>query len=317
MAELNVIFDVPEAIAEGLKNGVYERIGGVIRRVGDKQIVMWLQEGVLLERDTAEQLLKQGAEHVQLLRQQAEQLQMLGVQQQLIMGLQVANLAVSVVGFALTLYKLQGIENQLRHMDGKLDDIRQGVEWLDVRQMISRLAPLHASLQHVREAGLYRNAAMMQQQLGIANSQLAESQSYFGGLLQHVSERSFEYMQPGEFAAAYRGWVMSAQGRLQVLARLGEMDLAAHLANEFKERHAGFGQRLQQSLNNPALRLMAGQQGEANHARLLSIAEQAVGAHEIIRGNVMQLEFMRDEQLDLPILNSPAGYQGLAFCRVG
>ncbi|MGZ0843286.1 hypothetical protein ACXKGW_29615, partial [Klebsiella pneumoniae subsp. pneumoniae] len=74
-----------------------------------------------------------------------------------------ANLAVSVAGFALTLYKLQGIENQLRHMDGKLDDIRQGVEWLDVRQMISRLAPLHAALQHVREAGLYRNAAMMQQ----------------------------------------------------------------------------------------------------------------------------------------------------------
>lgn len=48
MAELNIIFDVPEAIAEGLRNGVYERIGGVIRRVGDKQIVMWLQEGVLL-----------------------------------------------------------------------------------------------------------------------------------------------------------------------------------------------------------------------------------------------------------------------------
>lgn len=124
MAELNVIFDVPEAIAEGLKNGVYERIGGVIRRVGDKQIVMWLQEGVLLERDTAEQLLKQGAEQVQLLRQQAEQLQLLGVQQQMIMGLQVANLAVSVAGFALTLYKLQGIENKLKHMDGKLDDIR-------------------------------------------------------------------------------------------------------------------------------------------------------------------------------------------------
>lgn len=56
---------------------------------------------------------------------------------------------------------------------------------------------------------------------------------------------------------------------------------------------------------------------QTNHARLLNIAEQAVGAHEIIRGNVMQLEFMRDEQLDLPVLNSPAGYQGLAFCRVG
>ncbi|MBG5721777.1 hypothetical protein I5E67_31715 [Pseudomonas aeruginosa] len=317
MAELNVIFDVPEAIAEGLKNGVYERIGGVIRRVGDKQIVMWLQEGVLLERDTAEQLLKQGAEQVQLPRQQAEQLQLLGVQQQMIMGLQVANLAVSVAGFALTLYKLQGIENKLKHMDGKLDDIRQGVEWLDARQMIGRLAPLHASLQHLREAGLYRNTTLMHQQLGIASSQLAESHSYFGGLLQHVGERALEYLQPGEFGAAYRGWVMSAQGRVQVLARLGEMDVAAQLANDFKERHAGFGRQLQQSLSNPALRLRAGRQGETNHARLLNIAEQAVGAHEIIRGNVMQLEFMRDEQLDLPVLNSPAGYQGLAFCRVG
>ena len=101
MAELNVIFEVPEAIAEGLRNCTLEQAGGVIRRVGDKkQIAMWLQEGVLLERNTAEQLLKQGSEQTQLLRQQAEQLQMLGVQQQMMMGLQVANLAVSVAGFA-------------------------------------------------------------------------------------------------------------------------------------------------------------------------------------------------------------------------
>ena len=49
---------------------------------------------------------------------------------------------------------------------------------------------------------------------------------------------------------------MSAQGRAQVLVRLGEMDLAAQLASEFKERHAAFGKRLQQTLSNPALRLV-------------------------------------------------------------
>lgn len=83
-----------------------------------------------------------------------------------------------------------------------------------------------------------------------------------------------------------------------------------------KERHAAFGKRLQQTLSNPALRLGAGQQGEDGHARLLDIARQAVGAHEIIRGNVLQLEFMRDERLELPAINIPAGYRGLAFCRV-
>lgn len=316
MAELTVMFDVPAAIAQGLKNGTLERVGGVIRNVGDKQIVMWLQEGVLLERDTAEQLLRQGGEQVQLLQQQAEQLSQLGVQQQMMMGLQVANLAVSVIGFALVLHKLHGIESQLKSMDRKLDSIQQGVGWLDVKQMIEKLAPVHASLSHLREADLYSNPALMQQQLLMASSQLTESHSYFGGLLQHVSENNLEYAQPGEFAAAYRSWVMSAQGRAQVLARMGEMKLAIQVASEFKDKHAAFGKRLQQTLQNPGRRLEAGLQADASHAQLLTIAQQSVGAHEIIRGNVLQLEFLRDEGLELPRITVPEGYQGLVLCSV-
>lgn len=316
MAELQVIFQVPEAVAEGLRNGTLERVGGVIRKIGDKQIVMWLQEGVLLERDTAEQLLKQGGEQIQLLRQQSEQLMQLGVQQQMLMGLQVANLAVSVVGFALVLHKLQGIERQLTSMDRKLDHIRQGVEWLDAKQLIERLAPLHSALQHLREAELYRNPALMQQQLSIANDRLAEGQSYFAGLIRHVQGHRLEYVQAAELSATYRGWVMSAQGRMQVLSRLGEIDLAAKVASEFKNQHGDFGRQLQQSLADPSALIRSGQEREG-HAHLVGMARQAVGAHEIIRGNVLQLEFMRDENLALPTVTAPVGYQGLAFCRVG
>lgn len=317
MAELNVIFDVPKEILEGLLNGTLERHGGVIRRTTDKkQIVMWLQDGVQLDSDTAEELLRQGAEQTQLLQQQAEQLSQLGVQQQMMMGLQVANLAVSVLGFALVLHKLQGIENQLKSMDAKLNVIKQGVAWLDAKQMIEKLAPMHACLQQLREADLFSDRTLMQQQLGLASHQLAESHSYFGGLLQHVSERNLEYGQPGEFAAAYRCWVMSAQGRAQVLARMGEMQLAAHVASEFKDRHAAFGKRLQQTLQNPGRRLEAGPQADASHAQLLTIAQQSVGAHEIIRGNVLQLEFLRDEGLELPRIMVPEGYQGLVLCQV-
>ncbi|RRW39157.1 hypothetical protein EGJ52_24935 [Pseudomonas luteola] len=315
MAELNVIFDVPETIVEGLKNGVLERVGGVIRKVSDKQIVMWLQEGVLLERDTAEQLLEQGSEQIQLLREQADQLQLLGVHQQILMGLQVANLAVSVAGFALTLYKLQGIENQLKHMDGKLDSIRRGVEWLNAKQMIERLAPLDAALQHLRDAELYCNTSLMQQQLLIASDRLAEGQSYFSGLIRQVQGQGLECVQAAELGAAYRGWVMSAQGRMQVLARLGEVPLAAKVASDFKALHGDFGRQLQQHLADPSSLVRSGDNHEG-YSRLLGMARQAVGAHEIIHGNMLQLEFMRDERLELPAINAPVGYQGLAFCRV-
>ncbi|MCY4146819.1 MAG: hypothetical protein OXE95_01425 [Chloroflexi bacterium] len=45
MLPLKVVFDVPPEIAHGLATGALERVGGVIRETGSKQIVMWLREG--------------------------------------------------------------------------------------------------------------------------------------------------------------------------------------------------------------------------------------------------------------------------------
>lgn len=44
MSLLDVTFDIPSHIAEGLHHGALERFGGVIRDVGSKQVVMWLRE---------------------------------------------------------------------------------------------------------------------------------------------------------------------------------------------------------------------------------------------------------------------------------
>ncbi len=43
--KLDVIFDVPPQVAEGLANGSLERVGGVVRNSSSKKVVMWLQEG--------------------------------------------------------------------------------------------------------------------------------------------------------------------------------------------------------------------------------------------------------------------------------
>ena len=44
MNTVDATFYVPEHIAQGLSNGTYERVGGVVRETGSKQVVAWLRE---------------------------------------------------------------------------------------------------------------------------------------------------------------------------------------------------------------------------------------------------------------------------------
>ncbi len=44
MIPLEVVFNLPPEIARGLASGALERVGGVIRETGSKQVVMWLRE---------------------------------------------------------------------------------------------------------------------------------------------------------------------------------------------------------------------------------------------------------------------------------
>lgn len=43
--QLEVLFEIPAKIALGLASGELERVGGVVRDVASKQVVMWLREG--------------------------------------------------------------------------------------------------------------------------------------------------------------------------------------------------------------------------------------------------------------------------------
>jgi len=52
MPSIEVLLEVPPAIAQGLANGTLERVGGVIREVGNKQVVAWLREGGQLVNNT-------------------------------------------------------------------------------------------------------------------------------------------------------------------------------------------------------------------------------------------------------------------------
>lgn len=106
MNTVDATFYVPEDIAQGLSNGIYERVGGVVREIGSKQIVTWLREGF----------------------EASNSLQNILAPSTLSAVSSTLNLAVSTMGFSIVLKRLGVIEQQLeqaqevlRTIDYKID----------------------------------------------------------------------------------------------------------------------------------------------------------------------------------------------------
>lgn len=96
MGTVNASFHVPEYIAQGLSNGTYERVGGVIREADSKQVVAWLREAGKLGESVLPQVSAVSS---------------------------VLNLAVSTMGFIVVLKRLGVIEQRLEQAQEILQTI--------------------------------------------------------------------------------------------------------------------------------------------------------------------------------------------------
>lgn len=102
MSDIHATFEIPAHIEQGLQNGTYERVGGVVRQVDSKQIVGWLRE----VHETGEPVLSE-----------ILSLSSVGAVSSTL------NLAISTMGFAVVLHRLKGIEKQLELAQEALDAI--------------------------------------------------------------------------------------------------------------------------------------------------------------------------------------------------
>lgn len=102
MNTVEATFQVPEHIAQGLSNGTYERVGGVVREVESKQVVAWLREVY----ETGEP----GLSNILSLSSVSAVSSTL-------------NLAVSTMGFIIVLKRLGVIEQQLEQAQEVLQTI--------------------------------------------------------------------------------------------------------------------------------------------------------------------------------------------------
>ena len=282
MSEINVTFKVPAWIEEGLANGSLERIGGVIR---DKQgkIRALLSEGEKINLEQPSDLL-------------AQQMSQLGMSSSIMMGLQVANLAVSAAGFALVHRKLQKVEQQLSNVSGQLVKVDKDIAWLDQKEMVKQVARIAAALQTLQESELYNDPDSTSHLMVMALKDLQECQLYFFQILIQMLEQKAEFTRPEELNACYRAWVMSSTGRIQVLQAKNEMALAVKVAKEFKDNHAVVGNKLWDAKADPLL------QYSSAKPMLHSMVQEACEAHNLVKGYTFQLEYFLSEGLQPALL---------------
>src|SRR5687767_7975277 len=102
MNTVEATFKIPEHIAQGISNGIYERVGGVVREVKSKQVVTWLREAYETGEPVLSNILSPS-----LVSAVSSTL----------------NLAVSTTGFIIILKRLGVIEQQLEQAQEVLQKI--------------------------------------------------------------------------------------------------------------------------------------------------------------------------------------------------
>lgn len=100
-------FHIPAYIAQGLANGTYERVGGVVRETGSKKVVTWLRE----LHDTSDLALSNSLAFASV-----------GVASSIL------NLAISTMGFVVVLKRLGVIEQQLEQAQEVLRTVEYKID---------------------------------------------------------------------------------------------------------------------------------------------------------------------------------------------
>lgn len=111
--KIRVEFEVPDDIADGLRNGTLERFGGVIRFSDSKQIVAFLREGGSMNRNVSpvSTLLPT------LLRATGMNAQTVAT----LMG--VAHFALPLVDVAIVAYTIYDLRRRIEHLKGEIAEI--------------------------------------------------------------------------------------------------------------------------------------------------------------------------------------------------
>ena len=190
---VTVATSIPVSITRGLDQGIYERVGGVVREAagGDGNVagktVMWLRDSEALEN-----MVKAIAYPVHA----AQALHLMSPY------LVAVNAGVTAHGFAQVLGKLDILDGQIRSMGERIDD-----------QVVARLNAGKNALQDAIE--IDDSDQMRRTRAYKAVDLLHESQQYFNQRVEQVAARS-EVANTQDFSMAFTALMAESQAYVQL-----------------------------------------------------------------------------------------------------
>lgn len=226
---LDVTFEVPDWIREGLNTGSLFREGGVVRR-DTGEIAMFLRESSGL----SQKLAKGNLPSSPLLSSQISSLRSLSTAA---LGMQVLNLGVSAIGFAVVVSKLNKIQAGLQEIHKKLDEVLVEVQWISRKQDLEMVGKMKSALEIANTAVLASSTDFRRQELRDARKKLIESATLSKLFLDDLIDTKKYLSRPGLFNLSYRTWACSRIALVQCELFLDENKIAAQSIQRMREEN--------------------------------------------------------------------------------
>lgn len=226
---LDVTFEVPDWIREGLNTGSLFREGGVVRK-DTGEIAMFLRESSGL----SQKLAKGNLPSSPLLSSQISSLRSLSTAA---LGMQVLNLGVSAIGFAVVISKLNKIQADLQAIHEKLDWVLEEVQWISQKQDLEMVGKMKAALEIANGAVLSSFPERRRQDIADASRRLLESAEVSKRFLDDLIKTKKYLSKPELLGLYYRTWTCSRIAHVQCELLLNENNLAAHSIQRMRQEN--------------------------------------------------------------------------------
>lgn len=226
---LDVTFEVPDWIREGLNTGSLFREGGVVRR-GTGEIAMFLRESGGLSQELANGNLPSSP----LLSSQISSLRSLSTAA---LGMQVLNLGVSAIGFVVIISKLNKIQAGLQEIHKKLDRVLAEVQWISRKQDLEMVGKMKAALEIAGTAVLASLTDLRRQGLTDARNRLIESANLSRLFLDDLITTKKYLSRPDLFDLSYRTWACSRIALVRCELFLDENDVAVQSVQRMRQEN--------------------------------------------------------------------------------
>lgn len=176
MSVLEVVFEIPDHIIEGLENGSFERRFGVIRETASKQIVAWLHEVNLGE----DQQLSESAS------QMANKLGIISEASNTIVSLNLINIAITAGGFMFIANKINKVQDKLNEISIEIVEMKIAIKNIGQRQDLEQYAKVKSAINIASRALSLTNEEHRIEDLRDARKQFTSSRNIFHLIIEEM-----------------------------------------------------------------------------------------------------------------------------------